>query len=140
MNTLIAEVVGDVALVLGVSAIFGYLARRCGQPPVIGQIVAGLLFGPTLLGRLPGHLTDRLFPQTALGYVNVLAQVAVVIFMFGVGYEITWPARVTTELGVHPMFGGFLAGLVMPRVGGAPDAGVLRRAEDMGNCCCLCSS
>jgi Kef-type K+ transport system membrane component KefB len=42
-------------------------------------------------------------------------------------------AWVTTWLGVHPMFGGFLAGLVMPRVDGAPDAGILRRTEDMGN-------
>jgi Kef-type K+ transport system membrane component KefB len=84
--------VGDVALVLAVSAAFGVLARRCGQPPVIGQILAGILFGPTLLGRLPGHLTDRLFPHAALSYASVLAQVAVVIFMLGVGYEIAWPS------------------------------------------------
>jgi Kef-type K+ transport system membrane component KefB len=93
MNTLIAEVAGDIALVVAASSVFGVLARRCGQPAVVGQILAGILFGPTLLGRLPGHLTARLFPQAALGYLNVLAQVAVVIFMFGVGYEIAWPKR-----------------------------------------------
>jgi Kef-type K+ transport system membrane component KefB len=41
-----------------------------------------------LLGRLPGHLTSHLFPSHALPYLNVLAQVAVVIFMSAVGYEI----------------------------------------------------
>jgi Kef-type K+ transport system membrane component KefB len=64
------------------------LARRCGQPVVIGQIVTGVLLGPSVLGRLPGHLTSRIFPITALPFLNVLAQVAVAIFMFTVGYEI----------------------------------------------------
>lgn len=88
LDTLIAEVIGDVALVLAVSLLFGAAARRCGQPAVMGQILAGILLGPSLLGRLPGHLTARLFPREALPSLTVLSQVAVVIFMFCVGYEI----------------------------------------------------
>lgn len=88
MNALIADVIGEVALVLVISWLFGLAARRCGQPIVVGQIVAGILLGPTLLGRLPGHLTGRLFPPAELKVLNVLAQIAVVLFMFVVGYEL----------------------------------------------------
>ena len=93
MDVPVADVLGEVALVLAVSALFGAGARRLGQPAVIGQILAGIALGPTLLGRLPGHLASRLFPYAALGYLDVLAQVAVVIFTFTVGYELRWPAR-----------------------------------------------
>jgi Kef-type K+ transport system membrane component KefB len=64
------------------------VVRRFGQPAVIGQILTGVLFGPSVLGRLPGHLSSHLFPHSALPYLTVLAQVAVAVFMFSVGYEI----------------------------------------------------
>lgn len=83
-----ATVIGDIALVIFVSALLSALARRCGQPAVIGQILTGVLLGPTLLGRLPGHLTAHLFPSAVLPSLTALAQVAVVIFMFTVGYEL----------------------------------------------------
>jgi Kef-type K+ transport system membrane component KefB len=88
VDILIADVLGDVALVLVVSSLFGAAARRCGQPRVVGQILAGILLGPSLLGRLPGHLTGRLFPHAVLPSLTVLSQVAIVIFMFVVGYEL----------------------------------------------------
>lgn len=88
MDGLITVVIGDIALILVVSSLAGWAARRCGQPAVIGQILAGILFGPSLLGRLPGHLTSRLFPHAVLPYLTVISQVAVVLFMFVVGYEL----------------------------------------------------
>jgi Kef-type K+ transport system membrane component KefB len=88
MDIIIADVIGDVALVLAFSLLLGAAARRCGQPRVVGQILAGIMLGPSLLGRLPGHLTGRLFPVAALPYLSVLSQVAIVIFMFVVGYEL----------------------------------------------------
>jgi Kef-type K+ transport system membrane component KefB len=81
-------VIGDIALITLVSLLLSTLARRCGQPMVIGQILTGLLLGPSLLGRLPGHLTAHLFPPAVLPSLMSLAQVAVVIFMFTVGYEL----------------------------------------------------
>lgn len=90
MDTLIAEVIGDIAVILIASTLLGALARRCGQPTVVGQIVAGILLGPSLLGRLPGHLTSHLFPHAALSCLNVISQVAVTLFMFVVGYEMDW--------------------------------------------------
>ncbi len=88
MDNLIADVIGDIALVLVLSSIFGWIARRLGQPAVIGQILAGIVLGPSVLGHLPGDLTSRFFPATVLPYLSVIAQVAVAIFMFGVGYEL----------------------------------------------------
>lgn len=81
-------VIGDIAVIFIASWLLGAVARRCGQPTVVGQILAGIILGPSLLGRLPGHLVDRLFPAQVVPYLSVLAQVAVVIFMFTVGYEI----------------------------------------------------
>nr|BAP16691.1 integral membrane ion antiporter [Streptomyces sp. Sp080513GE-23] len=81
-------VLGDIAVILLVSTLLSGLARRLGQPAVIGQILTGVVLGPTLLGRLPGHPTGRLFPQDALPYLSVLAQVAIVTFLFVVGYEL----------------------------------------------------
>jgi Kef-type K+ transport system membrane component KefB len=88
MDSVVTAVIGDIAVVFVVSSLLAAVARRCGQPAVIGQILTGIVLGPSLLGRLPGHLTSHLFPHQALPYLNVLSQVAVVIFMFAVGYEI----------------------------------------------------
>jgi Kef-type K+ transport system membrane component KefB len=92
MDVLISNVLGDLALVLLVSWLAGALARKCGQSAVIGQILAGIAMGPSLLGQLPGHLTIRLFPHSVLPSLTVLANVAVVLFMFGVGYELDFNA------------------------------------------------
>ncbi|HEX6472881.1 MAG TPA: cation:proton antiporter [Streptosporangiaceae bacterium] len=81
-------VVGDVAVIVVASWLLGALARRCGQPSVIGHIIAGIALGPTLLGRLPGDLTERLFPEQVLPFLSVLSQIAIVLFMFVAGYEI----------------------------------------------------
>jgi Kef-type K+ transport system membrane component KefB len=88
MDILIADVIGDLALVLILSHLLGAAARRIGQPSVVGQILAGILLGPSLLGRLPGHLTSRIFPAAVLPSLTVLSQIAVVFFMFCVGYEL----------------------------------------------------
>ena len=63
MDSVVAAVIGDIALVFVIASLLGTLARRCGQPAVIGQILAGIVLGPSLLGRLPGHLTSHLFPS-----------------------------------------------------------------------------
>lgn len=46
MDTLAAEVIGDIALLLVVSSLFGTAARRCRQSTVVGQILTGVLLGP----------------------------------------------------------------------------------------------
>jgi Kef-type K+ transport system membrane component KefB len=88
INSVATTVIGDIALVIAISTLLGALLRRVGQPAVIGQMLTGILLGPSLLGRLPGHLTEHLFPRAVLPALTTLAQVGVVVFMFTVGYEI----------------------------------------------------
>jgi Kef-type K+ transport system membrane component KefB len=88
VNSIATTVIGDIALVIAISTLLGAVLRRVGQPAVIGQMLTGILLGPSLLGHLPGHLTKHLFPPTVLPALTTLAQVGVVIFMFTVGYEI----------------------------------------------------
>jgi Kef-type K+ transport system membrane component KefB len=88
VDLIVTEVIGDVALVFVLASLLGAAARKCGQPAVIGQILTGIILGPSLLGRLPGQLSSHLFPSHVIPYLNMLSQVAIVIFMFSVGYEI----------------------------------------------------
>lgn len=89
-ENLVTVAIGDVAVIVIVSRLLATAARKVGQPAVVGQILAGIALGPTLLGRLPGNPTRRLFPHDVLPFLTVLSQIAIVIFMFVVGYEIDW--------------------------------------------------
>ena len=74
----------DLAVILVLAAAFGALARRLGQPAVLGEILAGLLLGPTLAH---GSLSTLLFPTEARPSLTALADVGVALFMFLVGLE-----------------------------------------------------
>src|SRR5215469_9387075 len=78
----------DLAVIIAAGSLLARVVARYGQPPVIGEIIAGILLGPTLLGRLPGHLSTRLFPLEARPFLTVLADVGLVLFMFTVGFEL----------------------------------------------------
>jgi len=78
----------DVAVIIVVARLMGSLFKRLRQPAVIGEILGGILLGPSLLGLFPGHLTSHLFPTAALPTLNVLAQLGVVVFVFIVGLEV----------------------------------------------------
>jgi Kef-type K+ transport system membrane component KefB len=66
----------------------GALASRLGQPAVIGEIAAGVLLGPSLLGALAPAATGFLFPDASLPTLHLLSQIGVLLFMFAVGLEL----------------------------------------------------
>lgn len=68
--------------------ILGRLARTVGQPPVIGEVVAGILFGPSLLGRVWPEASAFLLPSEVGPYIGVIAQLGVILYMFLVGLEL----------------------------------------------------
>ncbi|RII13467.1 High-affinity Na(+)/H(+) antiporter NhaS3 [Streptomyces sp. YIM 130001] len=81
------------SLLVGLSAIvvlarlLGLLARRLGQPAVIGEVLAGIALGPTLFN---GAFSDALFPGDIQPLLSALAAVGITVFMFIVGLE--WDA------------------------------------------------
>src|SRR5712691_4974747 len=75
----------DLALIIILARLLGELARRIGQPPVLGEIVAGILLGPTLFS---GWITNHLFPTDLIPPLTAIADIGLVLFMFVVGYEV----------------------------------------------------
>jgi len=75
----------DLAIIILLARLLGMAAKRLGQPPVLGEIIAGILLGPTLF---EGKITATLFPITLRPSLTALANLGVVVFMFAVGYQL----------------------------------------------------
>lgn len=80
-----AMTMAGLALILALAHVLGRLARRCGQPAVIGEILAGILLGPSLFH---GALSDTLFPPDIRPMITMLGNLGVALFMFLVGLEL----------------------------------------------------
>ena len=71
-----------------VARIFGWIFRKIGQPSVIGEIIAGIVLGPSLFGLYFPDMKDALFPLESLGNLQMLSQVGLILFMFVIGMEL----------------------------------------------------
>jgi len=74
--------------ILLVSRIFGYLFAKIGQPTVIGEILAGIVLGPSLLGYFYPSAFHFLFAANSLGNLYILSQIGLILFMFTIGMEL----------------------------------------------------
>lgn len=79
----------QVIVILLVSRLVGRFLRKTGQPTVVGEMIAGILLGPSLLGLLSPATMTFLFPPQSMSSLGLLSQVGVVIFMFVVGMELS---------------------------------------------------
>lgn len=77
----------QIGIIILLSRGMGLLFKKISQPLVIGEIVAGILLGPSFFGLIAPDLSAQLFPAETLPYLNILAQVGLVFFMFLVGLE-----------------------------------------------------
>lgn len=68
--------------------IFGWLFLKIGQPTVIGEIVAGIVLGPSVLGHLFPEASEFLFRPESLANINILSEFGLILFMFAIGMEL----------------------------------------------------
>src|SRR4051812_48977569 len=73
------------AAVIVTGRVLGWAFARLGQPPVIGEVVAGILLGPSLLGR---EASAVILPASVAPFLGVIAQLGVILYMFLVGLEL----------------------------------------------------
>jgi K+:H+ antiporter len=84
----LARLVLQLIVIILAARALGALAARIGQPAVIGEIAAGVLLGPSLLGWLAPVASGFLFPDASLPILQLLSQIGVLLFMFVVGLQL----------------------------------------------------
>ena len=77
-------------VVLLVALFCGWVARKLGQARVIGEIVGGILVGPSVFGRFAPHAAQRLFPISSLASFEVLSTIGPILFLFLIGSELDY--------------------------------------------------
>jgi K+:H+ antiporter len=118
-NSEVARFLGALGLLLALAHLFGYLFKRLHQPRVIGEIVGGLVLGPTVLGTLLPGLKGWAFPDTGptAAVLAAVYQIGLLFLMFSAGTEIRSSFRpgerktvafVTLTGTVLPLAAGFL--------------------------------
>lgn len=75
-------------VIMIVTRLFGYLVSFVAQPTVVGEIVAGIILGPSLMGALFPDMFITLFPKESLGNLHLISQLGLIFFMFVVGMEL----------------------------------------------------
>jgi Kef-type K+ transport system membrane component KefB len=76
------------AAVVTIGRLLGILCRRVGQPPVIGEVIGGILLGPSLLGLLSPAAYEFILPSEVAPLLEVVAQIGILIYMFLIGLEL----------------------------------------------------
>lgn len=85
-------------VILAVARALGILLRALGQPTVIGEMLAGIMLGPIILGALAPQIHAALFEASSLPALSALSQLGLVLLMFVVGAELRAPDGVRNQL------------------------------------------
>jgi Kef-type K+ transport system membrane component KefB len=78
----------QIIVIIFFARIFGWLFKKIRQPAVIGEIIAGIVLGPSILGAYFPDVTQFLFPPASLGTLSFLSQIGLILFMFIIGMEL----------------------------------------------------
>ena len=78
----------QIVVILAAAGVLSRLFRKMGQPPVMGEMIAGIVLGPSVLGFFFPNAMSFVFPTSSLGTLQLLSQIGVVLFMFIVGMEL----------------------------------------------------
>jgi Kef-type K+ transport system membrane component KefB len=116
-----------VATILLVCHVFGALLRKLGQPAVLGEIIGGLLLGPSVFGLVAPQARDWLFPEHILSALDTAAQLGLIVFLFLLGCELRLGAIERKRVVAATVLGGtglpFLGGVVVAILAGPAMAG-----------------
>lgn len=95
LNTLLYNLKHPLALLLAqivtivlVARLFGWICTKIGQPTVIGEMIAGIVLGPSLVGMYFPEFSLALFPESSMGNLKIMSQIGLILFMFIVGMEL----------------------------------------------------
>jgi Kef-type K+ transport system membrane component KefB len=99
------------AAVIVVGRLLAPVFRAVGQPPVIGEVIAGIVLGPSLLGRLSPDAFRYILPADVAPFLGIVAQLGVILYMFLVGLELN-PDVVRQR--VHAAVTTSLASILLP--------------------------
>src|SRR5690242_9636849 len=78
----------QIVVILGLSRIMGLIFRYLHQPQVMGEMVAGIMLGPSVLGAIAPAAAGAIFPPQSVPLLNLLSQLGVIFFLFLVGLEL----------------------------------------------------
>ena len=78
----------QIITIIFVARCFGWICRKIGQPTVIGEMIAGIVLGPSLVGTMFPEYSALLFPKESLGNLQFLSQIGLILFMYVVGMEL----------------------------------------------------
>jgi len=78
----------QIITIIIVARIFGFFFKKIGQPSVIGEIIAGIILGPSFVGYYFPDFAHFLFPEKSLDNLKFLSQIGLILFMFVVGMEL----------------------------------------------------
>jgi Kef-type K+ transport system membrane component KefB len=84
----LAILLAQIITIILVARFFGWVFRKIGQPSVIGEIIAGIVLGPSLLGLYFPEFSLTLFPLDSLGNLQFLSQIGLILFMYVIGMEL----------------------------------------------------
>lgn len=84
----LALLLAQIVTIVLVARLFGWICTKIGQPTVIGEMIAGIVLGPSLVGMYFPEFSQALFPAQSLGNLQFLSQIGLILFMFIVGMEL----------------------------------------------------
>ncbi|MGQ7946171.1 cation:proton antiporter [Flavobacterium sp. WC2509] len=84
----LAILLAQIIMIILVARLFGWIFKKIGQPSVIGEIIAGIALGPSLLGLYFPEFFHALFPANSLENLKFLSQIGLILFMFVIGMEL----------------------------------------------------
>lgn len=84
----LALLLAQIITIILVARVFGWIFRKIGQPSVIGEMIAGIVLGPSLVGLYFPEFTQLVFPVASLANLQFLSQIGLILFMFVIGMEL----------------------------------------------------